>query len=305
MPDETQDERVIFSETVEVGPTGTFYADLDIGEVHVESHDRDEITVEARARTEEGMKLSLEQEGEAVYFEAEIEDWPGITRKLNIRIKSNDPATWSFNSRHKVVAQVRVPRGWTVDVVTQAGSIEVRDVGGDARAEAKAGSIDLRRVAGSVVAHTVGGPVRVEDAGADVDARTVGGPILLKRAAGDVELRTVGGPIRASGVRGRIEARAGAGPITARFGDHPAGALQTGAGAIDAQLPEGAGVDLEAQTSMGRVSVDRELDLDGRRGGTRVVGRLAGGGESLLLRTGIGAIRVRGRHDEEEEPRTH
>ena len=193
-----------------------------------------------------------------------------------------------------------------MDVVTQAGSIRLRDVGGDARAEAKAGPIDVRRVAGSVTAHTVGGSVRVEDAGADVDARTVGGPIHVNRAAGDVELRTVGGPIRASGVSGRIEARAGAGPITARFGDHPAGALQTGAGAIDAQLPEGAGTDLEAQTGMGRVSVGRELDLDGRRGGSRVVGRLAGGGERLRLRTGIGAIRVRGRRDDEDEaPASH
>ncbi len=297
MERESRERDVVFRERVEVEPGGTLCADLDIGELTIESHDESAVAVEASASGsgKDRVAFSLEKEDDEVYLNGSVGEWFGRRREgRGVRFDVQVP---------RVRVRVRIPRSFSVDAHTTAGPIRVRDVGGEVTAEAGAGPIDVDRVSGPVSARTLGGPVSVDEAGGDVRARTLGGPVRVRGVRGDAELRTVGGPIHASHVDGRVVARAGAGPITVHFGARPAGSLETAAGAIDVRLPEGVGAELDAAARLGRVAVDRAIEFRGRRSSSEVVGRIEDGGEPLRMRTSIGAIQVRqfrqARHESE------
>jgi DUF4097 and DUF4098 domain-containing protein YvlB len=117
----------------------------------------------------------------------------------------------------------------------------------------------------------------------------------MDEVAGRVEARTSGGTIELREVAGPVVARTGGGSISVRFTRHPEGELRTSGGSIEAEIPEGVGLDLEASTSGGRVDVDRDLDFDGRLERMRAVGRVNGGGPPLQLHTSGGSVTVRSR----------
>ena len=53
------------------------------------------------------------------------------------------------------------------------------------------------------------------------------------------------------------------------------------------------GVDLEAETSRGRIHIGDKIEIRGEHSGDRVVAQLNGGGERLLLRTSRNGIEIR------------
>ena len=266
----SRERDVVFRERIEVEPGGTLCADLDIGELTIESHDESAVAVEASASGPGAgrVSFSLEKEDQEIYLDGSVEWFRRPREGRGVRFDGQIP---------RVRVRVRIPRSFSVDAHTMAGPIRVRDIGGEVAAEAAAGPIDVDRVSGPVSARTLGGPVRVRGVG------------------GDAELRTVGGPIHASHVEGRVVARAGAGPITVHFGARPAGSLETAAGPIDVRLPEGVGAEIDAAARLGRVAVDRAIEFHGRRSSSEAVGRIGDGGQRLRMRTSIGAIRVRQR----------
>ncbi len=73
----------------------------------------------------------------------------------------------------------------------------------------------------------------------------------------------------------------------------PEGDLETSGGAIEAEFDEKARLNLEAETSGGRVRVEDDIQITGSITSNRVEGRINGGGPSLRLKTSGGNVRVR------------
>ena len=69
--------------------------------------------------------------------------------------------------------------------------------------------------------------------------------------------------------------------------------LETSAGTVTVTLAAGIGLDVDADTSVGRVSSD--IPIDGRVSRTSARGTVNGGGPELRLRTSAGSIRIRQR----------
>ena len=61
------------------------------------------------------------------------------------------------------------------------------------------------------------------------------------------------------------------------------------------EFPSGAGTDLDAQTSGGRVEVEHAVTIQGSINPSHLVGEVNGGGERLILRTSGGNIRIKER----------
>ncbi|MEE8312791.1 MAG: DUF4097 family beta strand repeat-containing protein, partial [Myxococcota bacterium] len=126
----------------------------------------------------------------------------------------------------------------------------------------------------------------------DLDARTSGGEIRVLDVKGSVEVKTSGGRIQIDGAGGLVRAATSGGSISVRFDGLPEGSIQTSGGGIDVEIPEGVGIDLDAQTSGGRVVVRAEVMPSSLISRSQLKGSINGGGPPLLLRTSGGNISV-------------
>jgi outer membrane biosynthesis protein TonB len=161
-----------------------------------------------------------------------------------------------------VTFEVAVPRGYSVDVKTDAGDIETQDLGGTAVLSTQGGNISAGRIgtnfvrnagAGRQVAklQTEGGHIQVLDVGGDCNAFTAGGHINMRNIAGDAVLHSGGGHIRAEQIAGRADLETDGGNITVG----QAGSLvsvRTGGGQIDFGEVRGS---VRAQTGGGGIRI--------------------------------------------------
>lgn len=263
-----------FRSSVPADPGGTLRVRLDRGSLEVESHTETEVRVDAQAPR--GMEFELRQDGDEVEL-----------------VGRSGSFLSSLFGGGRVRVRVRVPDRFSVDLSTNGGSIEVERLEGSVSARTSGGSIGVEGAEGPVDLRTSGGSIRAEDVVGDLEARTSGGNVDARGVNGRVDARTSGGSIELLDVRGPVRAETSGGSVRARFGAAPEGTLRTSGGNVDVVLPAGAGIDLEARTSGGRITIEPPLRLDGSQSRDRVEGRLQGGGPRLELRTSGGNIRIR------------
>lgn len=171
-------------------------------------------------------------------------------------------AARSTDAQFWVQFEVTVPRGYSVDVNTEAGDIETQDIGGTASLHTQGGNIRAGRIGGSGLREvsanrsvakldTQGGHIQVSDVAGDLSAFTAGGHIVVGNVSGDASLRTGGGHIRAGQIGGRAELETVGGNITvAHAGSFVA--VRTGGGQIDFGEVRGS---VRAQTGGGGIRV--------------------------------------------------
>jgi Gram-negative bacterial TonB protein C-terminal len=185
---------------------------------------------------------------------------------LGVEIKGTLPPQIAKSSaagvQFWVTFEVAVPRGYSVDVKTDAGDIETQDLGGTALLSTQGGNISAGRIgtnfvrnagAGRMVAklQTEGGHIQVLDVGGDCNAFTAGGHINVRNIAGDAVLHSGGGHIRAEQIAGRADLETDGGNITVG----QAGSLvsvRTGGGQIDFGEVRGS---VRAQTGGGGIRI--------------------------------------------------
>lgn len=267
-------------ETFEVRPGGMLYLDLDRGRVTVESHDADRVRIQARASGWGAWSVDFDlwRDGNDVHLTGDSSGWlPWLL--------------WPFGGP-RVSVHAWVPRDYSLAARTAGGRIDLAGLGGRISAETSGGAVALREATGEVDLRTSGGAVEVRGVDGPLSAETTGGSVTIADVTGDVWTRTSGGRIQIARAAGEVDAATSGGSILVSFADAPAGCLETSGGSIEVRLPEGAGVDLEARTSGGRVAVAPRLQLRGDADPHCVVGTLNGGGPPLHLRTSGGNIAV-------------
>ena len=196
-------------------------------------------------------------------------------------------AARSADAQFWVQFEVAVPRGYSIEVNTEAGDITTADIGGTASLHTQGGNIKTGRIGTSGIRdaswgrsaaklETEGGHIQVLDVAGDLSALTGGGHINVGNIAGDASLRTGGGHIRAGQIGGRAELETVGGNITVAH----AGSLvsvRTGGGQIDFGEVRGS---VHAQTGGGGIRVmyvSGPMQLESSSGSiclTRVAGAL-------------------------------
>jgi TonB family protein len=168
----------------------------------------------------------------------------------------------STDAQFWVQFEVTVPRGYSVEVNTEAGDIETQDIGGTASLHTQGGNIRTGRIGGSGLREvsanrsiakldTQGGHIQVSDVAGDLSAFTAGGHIVVGNISGDASLRTGGGHIRAGQIGGRAELETVGGNITVAHADSFV-SVRTGGGQIDFGEVRGS---VRAQTGGGGIRV--------------------------------------------------
>ena len=196
-------------------------------------------------------------------------------------------AARSADAQFWVQFEVAVPRGYNVEVTTEAGDITTADIGGTASLHTQGGNIKTGRIGTTGVRdaswgrsaaklETEGGHIQVLDVAGDLTAVTGGGHINVGNIAGEATLRTGGGHIRAGQIGGRAELDTVGGNITvAHAGSFVS--VRTGGGQIDFGEVRGS---VHAQTGGGGIRmmyVSGPIELESSSGSiclTRVAGAL-------------------------------
>jgi len=197
------------------------------------------------------------------------------------------PSARSSEAQFWVQFEVAVPRGYNIEVNTEAGDITTADIGGTASLHTQGGNIKTGRIGTTGVrdaswGHTAakleteGGHIQVLDVAGDLTAFTGGGHINVGNIAGDASLRTGGGHIRAGQIGGRADLDTVGGNITvAHAGSFVS--VRTGGGQIDFGEVRGS---VHAQTGGGGIRmmyVSGPIELESSSGSiclTRVAGAL-------------------------------
>src|SRR5712664_3279019 len=196
-------------------------------------------------------------------------------------------AARSADAQFWVQFEVAVPRGYSIEVNTEAGDVTTGDIGGTAELHTQGGNIKTGHIGASGLRdaslarsaaklETEGGHIQVLDVAGDLTAFTGGGHINVGNIAGDASLHTGGGHIRAGQIRGRAELKTAAGNITvAHAGNFVS--VRTGGGQIDFGEVRGS---VDAQTGGGGIRVmyvAGPMELESSSGSiclTRVAGTL-------------------------------
>ena len=265
-----------FTQTVAAQMGGRLEVDLRGGHVVIETHEREAVRVDAYTPSGflgRSMKFELESDGTNVELKGEGGGW--FSAGANVR--------------------VRVPRVYSVEIETAGGNVEIGALEGSVEVQTSGGNVILDGARGDVELRTSGGKIEIANVIGDVEARTSGGPIRVSEVEGEIDVETSGGPIRIYDVTGPVRARTSGGRIEVRFAGDPEGDIRTSGGPIVAELPRGAGVDLEARTSGGRVKLESDvaIELQGEIDPQNVQGRVNGGGPDLKLRTSGGNVSIR------------
>jgi hypothetical protein len=265
-----------FERTVPMEPGGTLQVELSAGSIEVETHHLPEVRIDARTSgwASRAIRFELDHDDDEVRLSGSHSSWlPGF-------------------GPGRVKVRVRIPERFSIDLQTSGGHVDVEEVTGEVEASTSGGGIELNQIAGQIDVETSGGNIKAREIRGDLAAQTSGGSIHVSEVTGDVEVETSGGPIRIRDVDGQVDAQTSGGSISVRFTGAPGGELATSGGSIHVEFPENEGVDLEAQTSGGRITIHKAFAVSGRVEQSEVEAELNGGGAELSLETSGGNIRV-------------
>jgi hypothetical protein len=146
------------------------------------------------------------------------------------------------------------------------------------------------------------------------EIRTGDGHVSAQGLKGDLRIVTGDGAIEAEGLDGSLEARTGDGSLSVRGrfdaldlrtddgsvtasvnpGSKMAGPwrVHTDDGSVTLRLPDGFAADIDAHTGDGSINVSLPVTTSGFQSSKGLRGKLNGGGPTLHIETGDGAIRV-------------
>ena len=177
---------------------------------------------------------------------------------------------------------------------TSGGSIDVSALTGNLAAETSGGSISLAEIHGDAKAETSGGSIHVAALEGSLDAHTSGGGIDLKRVTGEIEASTSGGSVSIEEAGGRVHAETAGGAMEVGFakGNSGGGEVKCSGGSIRVAIDPSVSLTVDASASGGSVSSDIPVTGSDDRSRTVLRGSIGKGGQTLILRTSGGSIRI-------------
>lgn len=251
--DDDEKAEEMYEETVALSAGGAVDVKCHNGSIKVSTWDRDEVEIRAKKKATAGsvaaaeerlreISVRVDKTGERVSISAVIPKWKG-------------------GGSGSVQFDLKIPRGARLEADTHNGSIEVRELGGEARLDTHNGSVKAYGVQGDLEIETHNGSITAED---------------------------VGGAIRAHTNNGSITAEMGAETLARDT------SFETTNGSVTLTLNPNLAATIDARTTNGSVKSDfpggfqdkrkKTLDLD-----------LNGGGPRIELESRNGSIRIRER----------
>jgi DUF4097 and DUF4098 domain-containing protein YvlB len=196
--------------------------------------------------------------------------------EITARVVRNLPFSLGFTKLH---IEVRMPKDGDLRVATGDGSIKAGDL---------SGAIDLQSGDGALTVNSLRGDIRLHTGDGSIDGSDLDGK--CDAMSGD-------GRIRLTGRFDVLHAKSGDGSVDvgALHGSKLDSSwnIASGDGSVEVALPADLPVDIDASTGGGHISSDIPITVEGIMSKSRVRGKMNGGGQTLTIHTGDGAIRLK------------
>jgi len=180
--------------------------------------------------------------------------------------------------RTNIRVEVHMPKDADLEVTTGDGSVEADSITGNLDVRTGDGHITVQGAKGNIRLHTGDGHIE----GRDLDGRA--------------DLTTGDGHVNVQGRFDSLNIKTGDGSVTARV-DHGSKVsapwnIHTGDGSVDLDLPGDLQANLDASTHDGRISLGFPVTVEGTFSSTKITGKMNGGGQAIVVRTGDGSIHL-------------
>jgi DUF4097 and DUF4098 domain-containing protein YvlB len=184
-----------------------------------------------------------------------------------------------FGMRHATIrVEIHMPKDADLEVNTGDGSVEADSINGNLDVHTGDGHIDVQGAKGNIRLHTGDGHIE----GRDLDGRA--------------DITTGDGHVNIEGRFDALNIKTGDGSVMARVGHGSKVSspwnIHTGDGSVDLDLPGDLQANLDASTNDGRISLGFPVTVEGTFSSTKISGKINGGGQPIVVRTGDGSIHL-------------
>jgi hypothetical protein len=198
---------------------------------------------------------------------------------VEVIAKTHGGSWFNFGVRHTSLrVEVHMPKDADLEVTTGDGSVEADSINGN---------LDVRTGDGHIMVQGAHGNIRLHTGDGHIEGRALDG-----RA----DITTGDGHVNVEGRFDGLTIRTGDGSVTARANQGSTVAapwnIHTGDGSVDLDLPGEMQANLDASTHDGRISLGIPVTVEGTFSSTKIMGKMNGGGQAIVVRTGDGSIHL-------------
>jgi DUF4097 and DUF4098 domain-containing protein YvlB len=240
--------------------------ETDDGSVRVSTGDikQVEIRIEYNGyKLDKDLRISTSQNGDTVEVEAKTH------------------GSWGFHfgvNRMSLRVEVHMPKDADLEVSSGDGSVEADSINGNLDVRTGDGHITVQGARGTIRLHTGDGSIEGRALDGHADITTGDGHVNIEGRFDGLNINTGDGSVTARANRGS--------QVSSPWSIH------TGDGSVDLDLPGDLQANLDASTHDGHISLGIPVTVEGTFSSSRVNGKMNGGGQAIVVRTGDGSIHL-------------
>lgn len=198
---------------------------------------------------------------------------------VEVVAKTSGGGWFNFGMRHtNLRVEVHMPKDADLEVNTGDGSVEADSINGNLDVRTGDGHITVQGAKGNIRLHTGDGHIEGRDLDGRADITTGDGHVNVEGRFDALNIRTGDGSVSARVNRGST--------VSSPWNIH------TGDGSVDLDLPGELQANLDASTHDGRISLGIPVMVEGTFSSTKIFGKMNGGGQPIVVRTGDGSIHL-------------
>jgi len=198
---------------------------------------------------------------------------------IEVTAKTGTGSWFNFGVHHTSLrVEVHMPKDADLDVTTGDGSVEADSITGNLNVRTGDGHITVQGAKGTIKLHTGDGHIEGRDLDGRADITTGDGHVNVEGRFDALLIKTGDGSVTARAARGST--------VSSPWNIH------TGDGSVDLDLPGELQANLDASTHDGRISLGIPVMVEGTFSSTKIFGKMNGGGQPIVVRTGDGSIHL-------------
>ena len=199
----------------------------------------------------------------------------------SVEVVAKTMGNWGFHwgmNHTNLKVEVHMPKDADLEVTSGDGSVEADSISGNLNVKTGDGHITVQRAKGDILLHTGDGSIEGRQLDGKVDASSGDGHINIEGRFDSLNIRTGDGSVTARAQGGS--------KVQSEWN------IRTGDGSVDLELPGEMQANLDASTHDGHISLGIPVTVEGTFSSSRVSGKMNGGGQAIVVRTGDGSIHL-------------